>query len=173
MSSEKELKINHEIQAKEVRLIDENGEMLGIMPLFDAINKAAFVDLDLVEISPNTVPPICKITNYGKLKYQNQKKIADAKKKQKVVKLKEVKLSLNIGIAELNTKIKQTRGFLEDGNKVKFNFKFRGREIIFADQVKEILNKIVEDTKDIAKVDTEAKMEGKKLFFVLSSTVKK
>ena len=168
-----ELKINDQIRAKEVRLIDSEGQMVGIVPTFKALSIARENNLDLVEVSPNTEPPVCKIANYGKIRYQNQKKAAEAKKKQKVVELKEIKLSVNIAIGDYNTKLKQAKKFFEDGNKVKFSFQFRGREISHSDLAYDMAKKIVEELQEFAKVDVAPQMEGKKMFFVMSSIIKK
>ncbi len=168
-----ELNINEQIKSKEVRVIDNNGQMLGIVSTFKAISMARAEGLDLVEVSPNSEPPVCKIADYGKIRYQNQKKAAEAKKKQKIIETKEIKLSLNIALGDYNVKIKQARKFFEQGNKVRFSFQFRGREIIHSDLVKEMADKIIDELSDVSKIDTTPKMEGKKLFFVLSSLNKK
>lgn len=168
-----ELNINEQIKSKEVRVIDNNGQMLGIVSTFKAISMARAEGLDLVEVSPNSEPPVCKIADYGKIRYQNQKKAAEAKKKQKIIETKEIKLSLNIALGDYNVKIKQARKFFEQGNKVRFSFQFRGREIIHSDLVKEMADKIIYELSDVSKIDTTPKMEGKKLFFVLSSLNKK
>lgn len=168
-----ELRINDQIKAKEIRLIDTDGEMLGITTTFKAISMAREAGLDLVEISPNAEPPVCKIADYGKIRYQQQKKAAEAKKKQKVIETKEIKLSLNIAKGDYDTKMKQARKFFEQGNKVRFSFQFRGREITHYDLVEKMANDIIEEMKDISRVDVAPQMEGKKLFFVLSSTFKK
>ena len=168
-----ELRINDQIKAKEIRLIDTDGEMLGITTTFKAISMAREAGLDLVEISPNAEPPVCKIADYGKIRYQQQKKAAEAKKKQKVIETKEIKLSLNIAKGDYDTKMKQARKFFEQGNKVRFSFQFSGREITHYDLVEKMANDIIEEMKDISRVDVAPQMEGKKLFFVLSSTFKK
>lgn len=168
-----ELNINEQIKSKEVRVIDNDGQMLGIVSTFKAISMARAEGLDLVEVSPNSEPPVCKIADYGKIRYQNQKKAAEAKKKQKIIETKEIKLSLNIALGDYNVKIKQARKFFEQGNKVRFSFQFRGREIIHSDLVKEMADKIIDELSDVSKIDTTPKMEGKKLFFVLSSLNKK
>ena len=168
-----ELRINAEIKARLVRLIDQNGEMVGETSISEALEMASEAGLDLIEISPNNVPPVCKIGDYGKIRYQNQKRLSDNKKKQKTVELKEIKMSSNIGPGDYDTKMKQARKFLMDGNKVKFNFRFKGREIVYSSLTKELTDKMIEDLSDISKVDIKPKLEDKKLFFILSSTVKK
>ena len=171
--SNNELRINDQIRSKEVRLIDSNGQMIGIVPVFRALNMAREVSLDLVEISPNSEPPVCKIANYSKIKYQAQKKSAEAKKKQKIIETKEIKFSLNIGQADYETKVKQARKFFEAGNKVKFSFQIRGREITHSDLFNEMAEKIIEELSDVSKIDIKPQMEGRKLFFILSSIIKK
>lgn len=168
-----ELRINAQIRAKTVRLIDENGQMIGIVSIAEALEIAGNAELDLIEISPDTEPPVCKIGNYGKIRYQMQKKSDENRKKQKAVELKEIKMSPNIGTGDYDTKMKQARKFLTQGNKVKFNFKFRGREILHTDLVKEMIDKMIEQLSDISKVEFQPKLEEKKMFFVLSSTIKK
>lgn len=168
-----ELRINAQIKAKTVRLIDENGQMIGIVSIAEALEIAGNAELDLIEISPDTEPPVCKIGNYGKIRYQMQKKSDENRKKQKAVELKEIKMSPNIGTGDYDTKMKQARKFLTQGNKVKFNFKFRGREILHTDLVKEMIDKMIEQLSDISKVEFQPKLEEKKMFFVLSSTIKK
>lgn len=167
-----ELRINDQIKAKEVRLIDVNGEMLGITQTFKALSIAREAKLDLVEISPNSEPPVCKIADYGKIRYQAQKKAAEVKKKQKVIETKEIKLSLNIAQGDYDTKLKQAKKFFEQGNKVRFSFQFRGREITHIDLFNELANKIINELSEVAKVDIKPQIEGRKLFFVLS-TIKK
>ena len=168
-----ELRINAQIRAKTVRLIDENGQMVGIVSIAEALEMAGNAELDLIEISPDTEPPVCKIGNYGKIRYQMQKKSDENRKKQKAIELKEIKMSPNIGTGDYDTKMKQARKFLTQGNKVKFNFKFRGREILHTDLVKEMIDKMIEQLSDISKVEFQPKLEEKKMFFVLSSTIKK
>ena len=168
-----ELRINDQIKAKEIRLIDVNGEMLGITSTFKAMSLAREAGLDLVEISPNSEPPVCKIADYGKIRYQAQKKIAEAKKKQKVIETKEIKLTLNIAKGDYDTKIRQARKFFDQGNKVRFSFQFRGREITHFDLFEEMAKNIIEELSDVSKVDVKPEVEGRKLFFVLSSIVKK
>lgn len=168
-----ELKVNSQIKAREVRLIDSSGEMMGIVPLPRAISMASAEGLDLVEVSPNSEPPVCKITDYGKIRYQTQKKVTMARKKQKVLDSKEIKLSPNIAQGDYDVKIKQARNFFEKGSKVRFSFQFRGREIVHADLGREMAAKIIAQLSDVAKVDSAPQMEGKKLFFVMVSLMKK
>lgn len=168
-----ELKINEQIRAKEVRLIDNKGTMVGVVPIFRALAMARAASLDLVEVSPGTEPPVCKLADYGKIRYRNQKKASEVKKKQKIVEIKEIKLSLNIAEGDYNTKLKQARKFFEQGNKVRFSFQFKGREIIHSNLVMDMAEKIIGELSDVAKTDVKPQVEGKKLFFMMSSTVKK
>jgi translation initiation factor IF-3 len=168
-----ELKINGQIKAKEVRLVSSGGEMLGIVALARALTLARGEGLDLVEISPNSEPPVCKIADYGKIRYQTQKRAAEAKKKQKTVEVKELKLSLNIAQGDYETKMRQARKFFEQGNSVRFSFHFRGREVVHADLAEEMAKKIGEELGDVAKMITAPQLEGKKMFFLLAPALKK
>jgi translation initiation factor IF-3 len=148
--------------------------MLGIMPLARALTLARAEDLDLVEISPGSEPPVCKIADYGRIRYQTQKKAAEAKKKQKTLEVKEIKLSPNIASGDFEVKMKQARKFLGQGNSVRFSFHFRGREIVHADLAEEMAQKIIEElTASLAKVASAPSLEGKKLFFLLAPSAKK
>lgn len=167
------LNINEQIKAKEVRLIDAEGVMVGVVDTRDAIEMAIEAELDLVEISPNADPPVCKIANFGKIKYQNQKRMTEAKKKQKAVELKEIKMSINIAEGDYNTKIKQAKKFFEEGKKVKFSFQFHGREVNYAYLAEEMSVRIADELKDFAKLDIKPQLEGKKMFFLMSSAIKK
>ena len=143
LSEKNELRINKRIRAQEVRVIDQDGKMVGVIPITEALRLAFEANLDLVEVSPNIDPPVCKIASYSKMKYEEQKKTNLNKKKQKIMETKEIKMSLNIGDGDFNTKIKQATKFLEKGNKVKFNFIFRGREITYSDTAQLIIDKII------------------------------
>lgn len=168
MGNKNDLRINREIRVPEVRVIDQNGNMVGVVPINEALKLAFEAGLDLVEVSPNAKPVVCKIASYSKMKYEEQKKANLTKKKQKVVDVKEIKMSLNIGDGDFNTKLKQASKFLEKGDKVKFNFMFRGREITYSDTAQVIIDKIIEGLGDLAKMDEKPKMEGKRLFFTLA-----
>lgn len=163
-----DLRVNKEIRAREVRVIDQNGEMLGVMSTYDAIGKAYDAKMDLIEVSPNAEPPVCKIGDYGKLKYQKQKKANISKKKQKTVDIKEVKMTVNIGRGDFETKLKNAVKFLEKENKVKFSIRFKGREITHPELVDEMLTEIIETTKEIAKVELAPKMEGRQKVLILA-----
>lgn len=166
-NSIKAFKINDQIKSKEVRVIDHNGEMVGVLPLEKSIQMAIDVGLDLVEVSPNANPPVCKITNFGKLRYEMQKKAADAKKKQKVVETKEIKMSINIGVADFDVKMKQTKRFIENGDKVKISVKMRGREITHIDLAKEMIKNILSQAGEFSKVEMEPKLEGSQIVVIL------
>jgi translation initiation factor IF-3 len=158
---------NNLIDCKEIRLVDENGEMIGIVSLTEGKNKALLASLDLVEISPNAVPPVCKIMDFGKFKYEAKKKIQNAKKNQKTTTTKEIKLRPNIGDHDLNIKVKSIQKFVEHGDKVKISVKFRGREITHQELGMNLLQKIITQTEIYCKVEVEPKFEGKQLFMML------
>ena len=160
-------KINEQIKAKEVRVIDSQGQMIGVMTVAEGIKKAQEVDLDLIEVSPNASPPVCKISNFGKMKYEIQKKAADAKKKQKVVELKEIKMTINIGKGDYDTKIRHTKEFIEKGNKVKISIKMKGREITHRDLAEKMMQDIVNDTSIFAKPEVSPRLEGLQMVVIL------
>ncbi|RKQ96060.1 translation initiation factor 3 (bIF-3) [Maricaulis maris] len=149
-------------------LIDESGEKQGIMPTEAAIEAAEEVGLDLVEVSPNADPPVCKIVDYGKLKYQEQKKKAEAKKKQKIVEIKEIKMRPNIDVHDYEVKTKAMHRFFEAGDKVKVTLRFRGREMAHQDRGMDIMNRVKEDFGDVAKVEFEPKLEGRLMVMVMA-----
>ena len=161
-------RINNEIKVKEVRLIDENGENRGIVSIAEALRIADDAGLDLIEISPQAVPPVCKVLDYGKYKYEVQKRKNEAKKNQKVVNIKELKLRPVIDTHDYEVKIKQAKKFLSQGDKVKFTMRFKGREMSANDMGKEILNKIIEDLDTIGKVDSAPKLEGRQMMMLMS-----
>ena len=161
-------RINNEIKVKEVRLIDENGENRGIVSISEALRIADNAGLDLIEISPQAVPPVCKVLDYGKYKYEVQKRKNEAKKNQKVVNIKELKLRPVIDTHDYEVKIKQAKKFLSQGDKVKFTMRFKGREMSANDMGKEILDKIVEDLDTIGKVDSAPKLEGRQMMMMMS-----
>lgn len=167
-SSKDGLRINENISASKVRLIDQNGLMIGILDRKEALRFANNSGLDLVEVSPTSNPPVCKILDYGKYKYAMQKKKAEAKKKQKVIEIKEVQMRPVIDENDLLIKCKSIRRFLEEENKVKIVMKFRGREVSHYEIGLDILTKIKETTKDYAKVDQLTKLEGRQIIMILS-----
>jgi translation initiation factor IF-3 len=160
-------RINDQIKSKEVRVIDESGKMMGVMSVADGIRLARESELDLIEVSPNASPPVCKISNFGKMKYEFQKKISDAKKKQKVVEVKEVKMTINIGKGDYDTKIRHTKEFIEKGNKVKISIRMKGREITHRDLAEKMMINIMSDTQDFAKAELEPKLEGMQMVTIL------
>ena len=159
---------NNRIRAEKVRVVDDKGEMLGVLDLSEAILKAKSLSLDLVEVSPNANPPVCKILDYGKYKYELQKRAAEAKKKQKTVEIKEIKIRPNIGDNDYNIKLKATLKFLQEGNKVKISMRFRGREIAKQEIARNIFLRVKEDTDELAKIEVEPKMEMRQLLMILA-----
>ena len=162
-------RVNERIRAPEIRVIDAEGEMLGVMTPEEAIKRAEEVGLDLVEISPNANPPVCKILDYGKYKYEQQKKAAEARKNQKTVDVKEIKVRPAIGEHDYQVKYKAARKFLDNGDKVKVTLRLRGREMAHKDLAMEVLDRLKEELSDISKVDLEPKFEGRQVVMVLSS----
>ena len=158
---------NERIRALDVQVIGSNGENHGTLPLKKAIELAKQEDLDLIEISPNANPPVCKIMDMGKYKYDLQKKANQAKKKQKVVSLKEIKLRPGTEIHDYNFKIKNAKKFITKGDKVKFTVKFKGREMQHVELGKDLMKRIIEDTKDIGKVETHPKFEGRQMIMII------
>ncbi len=163
------IRINHDIKVEEVRVVDEDGEMKGVMSVADAVELAEAAGLDLVEVSPNASPPVCKILDYGKYKYEQQKKAAEARKKQKTVDVKEVKIRPGIEDHDYQVKMRNARKFLENGDKVKVTMRFRGREMAHQDIGMDLLKRMIEELSDIGKVDLHPKMEGRQIIMVLSS----
>ena len=163
-----ELMINERIRDREVRLVSESGEQLGIMSSREALKLAREADLDLVKIAPNAKPPVCKIIDYGKYRYELARKEKEAKKKQKTMEVKEVRLSPNIDTNDLNTKANQARKFISKGDKVKVTLRFRGREMAHVNYSKQILDSFYERLEDIAEVDKNPKMEGRSMVMFLS-----
>ena len=160
--------INVRIRDREVRLVSESGEQLGIMSSREALKLAREADLDLVKIAPNAKPPVCKIIDYGKYRYELARKEKEAKKKQKTMEVKEVRLSPNIDTNDLNTKANQARKFITKGDKVKVTLRFRGREMAHVNYSKQILDSFYEKLEDIAVIDKNAKMEGRSMVMFLS-----
>ena len=164
----KDANINEKIRVKEVRLIDAVGAQLGVVPTVDAMRMAKEQELDLVEVSPNAAPPVCKIMDYGKYKYQLAKKLAEAKKKQTVIQLKEMKLGLKIEEHDLQFKIKHIRGFLEEGDKVKIIIMFKGREVLHVDMGEKMAQRIIESLKDIGDLEQKPKFDGRNIVMVFA-----
>ena len=160
-------RINDRIRSSEVQVINSDGKNLGTLPTKEAIDIARQEGLDLIEISPNANPPVCKIMDMGKYKYDLQKKANQAKKKQKTVSLKEIKLRPGTEAHDYNFKIKNAKKFILKGDKVKFTVKFKGREMQHTDLGKDLMNKIIEETKDIAKVESKPKFEGRQMVMIV------
>jgi translation initiation factor IF-3 len=163
-----EHRLNERIRVPQVRLIDEKGNQVGIVPTYEALQMARDRGLDLMEVSPNAQPPVCKICDYGKFKYEKKKKEQVAKKKQTVIKVKEVQLRPQTEEHDLDYKFKNVRQFLESGDKAKITIMFRGREIAYVDQGFKIMRQLIELVKDVGVVEAPPKVEGKKLIMVLS-----
>jgi translation initiation factor IF-3 len=163
-----DLLINEQIREKEVRVVGADGEQLGVMSSKDAFKLAKEAEVDLVMIAPSAKPPVCKLIDYGKYKYELIRKEKEAKKKQKTVETKEVRLSPNIDVNDLNTKCNAARKFLEKGNKVKVTLRFRGREMAHIENTKHILTDFAERLSDIAVVEKAPKMEGRSMMMFLT-----
>lgn len=160
-------KINEQIKSKEVRVIDHEGKMVGVVSVAEGIRLAQEVNLDLIEVSPNANPPVCKISNFGKMKYEIQKKAADAKKRQKVVEVKEIKMTINIGKGDYDTKIRHTKEFIEKGNKTKISIRMKGREITHRDLAEKMMIDILRDTEAFAKPEMNPRLEGMQMVVTL------
>ena len=158
---------NNRISSPDVQVIASDGENLGVMNTNEAISMAKNQGLDLIEIAPNANPPVCKIMDMGKYKYDLQKKANQAKKKQKVISLKEIKLRPGTEIHDYNFKLKNAKKFISKGDKVKFTVKFKGREMQHIELGKNLMQRIIEDTKDVAKVETQPKFEGKQMIMII------
>ena len=160
--------INEQIRDREVRVVGADGEQLGVMSSRDAMKLAREAELDLVKIAPKAQPPVCKIIDYGKYKYEQSRREKEAKKKQKTVEVKEVRMSPNIDANDLNTKVNNAKKFILKGNKVKVTLRFRGREMAHVQQSKHILDDFADMLKDVAQVEKPAKLEGRNMSMVLT-----
>lgn len=160
--------LNEEIRDKEIRLIGETGEQLGIVSSEEALNIAEERGLDLVKISPQAVPPVCKLMNYGKYRFEQSKREKEARKNQHVVEIKEIRMSPGIDVGDFNTKLKNAQKFLADGNRVKVSVRFRGREMAHTEIGRDLLNKFAEQCAEAATLDKAAKMEGRNMSIFLS-----
>ena len=167
--AKQELLINDEIREKEVRVIDSDGAQLGIISLKDALAIAAEKNLDLVEIAPTANPHVCRIMDYGKFKFEQMKREKEAKKNQKVIEVKEIRLSLNIDTNDFNTKLNHAIKFLKDGNKVKVSVRFRGREMAHPELGTEMVQKFAEGVAEFGSVDKMPKLEGRSMVMIISS----
>ena len=163
-----ELPINGQIKAKEVQLISDNGEKLGMLPIARALEIAEEKKLDLVLVSPNAQVPVCKIMNYGKYKFEQAKKEKEAKKKQKIQETKELRITPNIEEHDFGFKAKNAKKFIEDGNKVKITVRFRGRELNNLKMGENVLNDFAKELEDVAVVEKKPKLEGKNMFIILA-----
>jgi translation initiation factor IF-3 len=163
----KDFRVNEEIQVREVRLIDENGKQVGIVPTPEALQKAKDAGLDLIEVAPQAKPPVCKILDYGKYKFDLEKRLKEAKKKQKQVKMKEIRMQPKIEEHDLQFKTKHIAEFLEEGNKVKVTIRFRGRELAHTELGKDVLNDIVDRIEIPFSVDKKPAMEGRFMSMIL------
>ena len=161
--------MNEEITSSEVRLISEDGEQLGVVSIEVALEKAREVGLDLIEVGPNTKPPVCKILDYGKLKYEEKKKQQLSKKKQHVIKVKEIRLRPRIDDHDLMTKLNHGRKFLQDGSKLKVTLMFRGREMARVDLGKIVMEKVLEELSDVAEVEKDIPLEGRRMSMILNA----
>ncbi len=166
-----ELPINRQIREKEVQVISDTGEKLGVLSLDAALELAEEKNLDLVLVSPNASPVVCKLMNYGKYKFEQAKKEKESRKNQKTVELKEIRVTPNIGDHDFGFKSKNARAFLEAGNKVKFTVRFRGRELNNVKAGETVLNKFVEDLADISTVEKKPFLEGKTMFVILTKKI--
>ena len=160
--------MNGEIRDREIRVISETGEMLGVMSPREAMRLAEEADLDLVKISPNAVPPVCKIMDYGKFKFEQAKKEKENRRNQKIVEIKEVQLSMTIDVGDLNVKAKQATRFLNDGNKVKVSIRLRGRQMAHANLGRDVMNNFFEGLKEIAVIEKPINMEGRNIIMILA-----
>ncbi|MDD5286717.1 MAG: translation initiation factor IF-3 [Desulfuromonadaceae bacterium] len=167
------ININQAIRVFEVRVIGANGEPLGVIPVSEALALAEQQQLDLVEVSPTAVPPVCRIMDYGKFKYQQSKKLQEAKKKQVHVQLKEVKLRPKTDEHDLQFKIKHVRRFLEEGNKAKVTLVFRGREITHMDIGRALIDRFAAEIQDIAVIENQPRVEGRNLYMIVAPKLKK
>jgi translation initiation factor IF-3 len=161
-------RVNRDIRIREVQVIDADGSNKGVLATFDAIALAEEQGLDLVEVSPNATPPVCKIMDYGRFKFAEQKKAAEARKKQKIIEIKEIKLRPAIDDHDYGVKMKAMKGFFEEGNKVKITLRFRGREMAHQDIGMKVLDRVKLDTVDIAKIENEPSFEGRQVVMVLA-----
>jgi translation initiation factor IF-3 len=161
-------RVNEEIRVPQVRLIDENGEMIGVVSIRDALYRAYQSGLDLLEISPGAVPPVCKITDYGKFKYEQQKKANEARKKQKVVEIKEVKVRPNIDDHDYDVKMRMMKNFIGEGDKVKVTLRFRGREMAHQELGVKLLERVRTDLGELVKVESMPRLENRQMIMVLA-----
>nr|WP_199505537.1 MULTISPECIES: translation initiation factor IF-3 [unclassified Halanaerobium] len=163
-----DLKVNNQIRAKKVRLIDQEGEQIGIKSINEALDISAERGLDLVEVAPQANPPVCRIMDYGKYKYEQAKKEKEAKKNQNVMNVKEVQMGVKIEDHDFNVKLKQARRFLNNKDKVKVRIRFRGREMMHKELGYDLMDRLIEETEDIGQVESKPKMEGRNMMMFLT-----
>lgn len=168
ISSNDNLRVNDQIRSRKVRLVDQEGEQIGVKPLNEAKEIAEERGYDLVEVAPQANPPVCKIMDYGKYKYEQAKKRKKAKKKQNVMNVKEVQMGVKIEDHDFNVKLKQAKRFLNNKDKVKVRLKFRGRELMHKEMGYDLMDRLIEETKDIGKVESKPSMEGRDMMMVLT-----
>jgi translation initiation factor IF-3 len=168
MSKLDEPRVNSEISAANIRLVDHNGNMVGVVSVNEGIKMAEQVGLDLVEISPNAAPPVCKILDYGKYRYEIQKKAHEARKKQKVIQIKEIKLRPTIDKHDLEIKLRNVMGFLEEGDKVRITLRFRGREMDHQELGMQVLERVQESLKEHCKIEQSPRIEGKQIVMTVA-----
>ncbi|MDD5923907.1 MAG: translation initiation factor IF-3 [Clostridia bacterium] len=168
ISSNKELQINEEIRDKELRIIDSEGGQLGIMSASQALDLAAEKNLDLVKIAPNAQPPVCKIMDYGKYRFEQAKKEKEARKNQKVIDTKEIRLSLNIDTHDFNTKLNHAQKFIKSGDRIKVSIRFRGREMGFSKQGLDTMERFATELADVCIVEKQPKLEGRSMMMFLA-----
>lgn len=162
------MRLNEAIRAREVRLVDASGEQLGVVSGYDALRIAQEKGLDLVEVAPMAKPPVCRIMDYGKFKYEESKRERESRKKQKVISIKEVKMRPNIEDHDFEVRYRQTERFLKEGDKIKCTIMFRGREVVHSELGKQVLDRLLERVKDLAVVERPAKLEGRNMIMILS-----
>lgn len=167
------MRVNRQIRADKIRVVSESGEQLGILTVREALTKAETAGLDLVEIAPNAKPPVCKIINYGKFRYDQTKREKESRKLQHQVRVKEVKLKPNIDVHDFNTKLKRARDFIEKGNKVRITCMFRGREMLHMDLGYGLVKKFCEELKDVSSIEAPTKQMGRSITTVLAPSAKK
>ena len=173
MAENKGLRINEQIRAREVRLIDDEGEQKGIVPTIEALRMAKEQELDLVEVAPQANPPVCKILDYGKYRFEQEKKLRDSKKNQKQLKLKEIRMQPKIGSGDLDFKSKHIQEFLTEGNKVKVTIRFRGRELAHTELGYDVLKEVLKRLNDEYVIEKQPAMEGRFMSMTLSPKAKK
>ena len=166
-------RVNEMIRVREVRLIDDEGNQKGIVPTLEALKLAKEKDLDLVEVSPNANPPVCKILDYGKYRFEQEKKLRESKKNQKVLKLKEIRMQPKIGPGDLDTKAKHVQEFLDEGDKVKVTIRFRGRELAHTELGYEVLNEVLKRLTSAYNIEKPAAMDGRNMSMTISAKAAK